>query len=503
MSYFSNMNKDEIMELDRKLDQCAALAIKTYVNYTVRMDNEPSMDYYTNGSHSSTNSSLLFTADYLLSESETYQEAFQELYYKRFPKIKSDAVCKIGPNIYDEFTDMIFHISRERLICPELRIMLPIMFYTFVCNNAFNKAAQYKKRTRAKKKSSLAPHDEMDMKLKSVRLDSSNHCRKLCSIERKIAGDRKERKERFNRTSDDFIDVIEDMYQCYKEETHKHSMRAFFKNKNALSIALAISKYRSDIIYYEESALLGIFLSKLISSNTADTPLDRLLRLYIANRMDQLLIRTGALNTLPAYTFFDSPQPNALLRWYSESFNPPTNTEYITRMRKHLEAVAHNYEVLAQGRHNGNITPLLDYFCTLNHEEKYDPSEFATHYESLAQSFPLSNDDVNEIMNFYLDSKKLRKAVGISPDGSSSVSSTVSLRKGILEYIQLLGQVLAGLEPARKLKDFDTEMLVRIIRASSCERFSYRFYNFDRFFIASVIDNPRFLRREPPKEQES
>ena len=484
MSIFYDYDKEYFINLDKKFDKCAELAIQKYAYLTIDMQKNPGY--------------ARFELAYLHSSIDLYMKAFRMMYNVRFPDTKDSAIDEECRIIEQEFMEMTMQISEKKLVCPEFKIMLPIMFYVFVCNNAFNKSAHSKRETRKAKKAKNAENKNIDQAQadkpagNKIQLEYERCHRNLCEITRKTAEDRSESKETFSEQATKLFDLLLDIERVYYKSQNKRRRKSFLKQCWEVDLAVRLVNYRSEFVYYEESALLGLFLRNLLfKTDSAEKPLDVLLRLYIANRIDRLIIRTGNMYELPPDIVLDSPNPNALLTWYYEHLHPLEKSDHTLAADSYVQNCVKDYEQLSQDLEAGNSKPLEQRMSkVINGDTEHSNEEFSTCYKELEKNFALF-DYAGDIFSFYLNEDNLKLIVGSADKALIKKSTRNSLRHKTTSYIRTLLNVITSKAPLESLEKFDDHTLFKISRSIIYAKLADYCYNFDQHILCQLLDRAK------------
>ena len=417
MKKLQNMSKDEILELDRKLRRCAQLAMKPYLNLDINMRNKPERE-------SEAHHQLLLNMD-------SYQKAFEVFYKMRFPqKAKDDLEIKTEL-VGDQINDLFVRLSKDEVSRDEMRILFPIVFYVLIMNNCFNKYATEKEDQRLD--DYVQAHNE-NVKANGGRKVSYEDLyrfnnRQLCTITRAIS------EEKY----DDFVAydgnvfflsvALERIYKKMLGQSPRSFLPYSLRQYGQVDLAVKLALNHGDLIYFGESAQAGILLREALKINKeSGKPLDLLLRLYIANEIDQLLIRTGILHKLPPDVFLDLESDNALLQWYCEYKKIIGSKDRTNAFLMHLSEKEELYkDMIALKKDPDGYRICISWE---DDSEENTNETFNELYQTLEEHFSITKEEVNQILDFYLNEKALQ--------------SSGKLRHTALMYIKKLLGYLCG-----------------------------------------------------------
>lgn len=278
------------------------------------------------------------------------------------------------------FIDIISCLVEGRNL-PGIHVMLPVMLYVLTMNNFFNKSSIQKRVTRNEKYKRKHGKNRGDKKAKKWEGPDDDpryviHHRELCAIERKIACEDTAASYRASGATETLFPDVENLYYD-------------FSNDEDLSLAVFICKNRSDLVYFEESAYVGEFLRGILSDNNFGLdPVDTIIAMYVINKIDQVLVRTGVMGCLPSAMILDNTE-NGLLKWHYLSTVPQEEEMQIdsSELRKLFFATQ----------------------PTTEDEEETGEKKFTEIYEDLKNSDFFSKDDIQSLLDFYLNKEGLEK----------------------------------------------------------------------------------------------
>lgn len=247
---------------------------------------------------------------------------------------------------------------------------------------------------------------------------------------------------------------------------NKASVRAIspsvlrYYRETSLGIHLTIE--HKMLVYYGECAQAGLLLRNILQVNSkTDKPLDRILRLYIANEIDQILMRTGVLNGMPADVFLDMDTNNGLLKWYCENTNLLSSEN---RINKYIEYLEQWEDLLTKPRKIQKGDSTNKALFSENHKDsKADAKDshkvsFSSLYKDLDQNYQLTMIDADKILDFYLNETRIREKWDV--------------RHIALKYLNRLISYLTGKGKRyqKELRGEDYVYLRNIIQACGYER---------------------------------
>lgn len=211
---------------------------------------------------------------------------------------------------------------------------------------------------------------------------------------------------------------------------------------------------------YVESAQIGLFLRKILEIGYHnDKPLDKLLRLYMANQIDQILIRTGIMNALRSDVFFDVESKNNLLKWYFDSLHPTDSANYLGDMYGCLNWILDDFKGIIEQKKGKTETFQSDLYNAAESSNSDKKPDFCSCYKELEEELSrleLKPSDVDDLLEFYLNQKEME---------------TVSHWENIVEeYHYDLIKILTGKEDARTISAYDHVILSKMLRAIRCEK---------------------------------
>lgn len=400
MVKLESLNSQEIIELDRKLRQCALLAMAPY--------RKQNIDW-----RKTTNSNLEYLGE-MLDDLPKYEAAFEKLYKCRFPQSSKEVCRQIVEGTSLGISELFDRMEKSTLMRPEMRILFPITFYVLIMNNCFNKAALEKKRNRINNAIKKWNEEQSKSNPKSVNTSIAFgdvykiSQRELCTITRSISEEKTKDFTNFDRKVFTFGVLYKRIIRKLRKESSDVIRPGYLRQNTYVNLAIELSQNHKDLIYYEETAIAGIFLRDILLVNKEkDAPLDRLLRLYIVNEMDRVLTRTGVLKQLPAEVFLD--MDNRLLRWYFEFEKSLIVSE--DRLKKFvaiLEGKLEEYiRLFGEKADNDSVDCVIYYEPIMPLGDREDSFEIL--YNDLKTNYKFMHDDVDKLLDYYLDIKILKK----------------------------------------------------------------------------------------------
>ena len=434
MVKLESLNSQEIIELDQKLRQCALLAMAPYRRQNI--------DW-----RKTTNSNLECLGE-MQDDLTKYEVAFEKLYKCRFPK-SSKEVCKQIVDVTSlGISELFDRMDAFALTRSEMKILFPVAFYVLIMNNCFNKAALEKKRSRIKTAMKKWEEDQLQKKSRSITYTGSENKpkgvntqvrfgdfykisqRDLCAITRSLSEEKAKDFTNFDRKVFTFSVLNKRIVRKLRKESSDVIRPGYLRQNFYVNLAMELSENHKDLIYYEETAIAGIFLRDVLLVNKEkDAPLDRLLRLYIVNEMDRILTRTGVMKQLPAEVFLD--MDNRLLRWYFEFEKSLIVSE--DRLKKFtaiLEDKLEEYRCLFGEKSDNDSVDCEIYYepimPTGDREETFE-----TLYNDLKTNYTFMHDDVDKLLEYYLDIKVLKKGKKLIHSSLNYINTVIlCLNKG-------------------------------------------------------------------------
>lgn len=402
MSELKKMKRDEILILDQKLRRCAQLVMEPYLNLEINIRNDQEDESQT-------------LCD-LLKNIVDYQQAFSTYYKVRFrDRAKEDLKLRteiIGDNI----NDLFILLKEDELSRPEMGILFPISIYVLIINNCFNKYAIERENQRIKeavKKHNKKARSENTKEISyedMVRNMFKFSNRKLCSITRTISEEKYDELGTYDKNIFALAVVLKKLHRKNLKESTKAIAIQSLWDYPEINLAKHLALNRKELIYYGESAQAGILLKSVLLINAKiDKPLDRILRLYIANEIDQILMRTGVMNGLTADVFLDMETNNGIVKWYCEQIGLLQREDRVGNFREYLSQWQVCLDEIKKLKESGEANQCV--ICEYCEDDKSDTrnESFDCLYEDLDRNCPFSKKDADDILEFYLNKEVLGK----------------------------------------------------------------------------------------------
>lgn len=450
MNRWEKLSKNQMIELDEELAECAYLAMKPYLTNPVSMRRNR------------------YSWEELVRIIARSLERFSPCLERWYAYIEKPTPHELSQEIIGEFLELIKrlrrnHVDREKdHRRNELLVAYPIMLYAVVVNNTYSKVAEMQRTYRA----SLRSNDsEANQEIQDERegledcIEVKNIKRfQLCQITRKEAEIRTERKISLNRRKKRVLEDLRLMRQCFNSENKKRISELSFRKKYLLlgNTAQLLEEY-TYFQAYVESAQIGLLLRDILSVEVyQDRVLDRLLRLYMANRMDQILMRTGIMNLMSPTVFFDIESPNHLLKWYYDTLHPSERDDYVGDYTQYLQQINPLEIFRMDSREICDNPPET---VTSSNEADKNAPDFCSLYSKLTNRIHelcLTRNDVDDLVDFFLNKEKLKK-----------VGNWKDIPK---EHCDDLYKVLTGeLKPGAFIT-YDHVLLTKVLRSIQCEK---------------------------------
>lgn len=252
------------------------------------------------------------------------------------------------------------------------------------------------------------------------------------------------------------------MRRLFNEENGTKIRDKDFRAIIPLDFALQMLENHHYVRGYAESAQIGMFLREILEIGFEnDQPLDKLLRLFMVNQINRILIRTGAMNALCSDVFFDVRSQNNRLQWYYNSLHPSDSENYLWEMHNCLKWILEDLKEIKEQKERGDVPYQSDLYNLFENGPAEEKPSFCSCYkelETILSELELEQRDVDDLMEFYLNQQKMEK-----------VSHWENLSE---EYYYYLERILHGKEEPRKIVDFDTEIISKVLRAIRCEKIS-------------------------------
>lgn len=176
------------------------------------------------------------------------------------------------------------------------------------------------------------------------------------------------------------LTALTDAMRCNKDYIYSNSYN--------ITYACALLKNYPFLVSCQDLAKIALFLRHVLTAtHNSEKPMNSLLRMYLANRFDNILLRSYALcNENYATAINETAPDNNLLSYYYASFEHDDSGYVI----------------------NGDYDPALPYDLqhtplNLHFTENYDNKCFTDIYKELISNYSISEKDLNFLVNFYLD----------------------------------------------------------------------------------------------------
>lgn len=331
----SDMTQAEAYELDKRLSYCATVALL-----------EASADKHMNDSEEDISNDGIDLLASLFNKS-------------LFAMNKAQHLEHVKERLRIELSR---HIPSSNSIRQEL--LMPIMAYALLVSNEYNSETVRRRIINDKKISSQKKGEY-----------PYNHWKHVnpYTIDRSITPPK-------SSTFDRKFSALKDAMKSKKDYV--------FSNSYNITYACALLKNYPFLVSCQDLTKIALFLRHVLTAtHNSAKPMDSLIRMYLANCFDNILLRSYALCDENYATAITETTPNNnLLSYYYESF----------------EHDDHGYVI------NGDYDPDLPYDLqhtplNLHFTEKYENKCFTDIYEELTSTYSISEKDLNLLVNFYLD----------------------------------------------------------------------------------------------------
>lgn len=370
----SKLTKREAYELDQRLAYCAATAFK-----------EAIAAQNADKKHTKTQSSSEIYNDYAEISKFGVNVLASSYMESLFVSDDEEHVDHVRARLQIELNKHIPSDDHERQ-----EVLIPIMAYALIVSNEYNEETVKKriqadadKRKVSSKSNSKYPYnrwkhvDPYTIKRKETTPDSSALKRSLLTLKSTI------------KKSNDY--TICGTY-------YVNAVYTLLKNWQIL-------------IRCQDIAKISLFLRCiLIDSHNSKTPMNSLIRLYLANHLDNMLQRSYSLcdgNHVKAIV--EKTPENNLLSCYCDSFMSEDRVRAI------------NCTIFPSFPQETEITSL-----NLKFREEYSNLSFTEIYHDLIDRYSISDDDLNMLLDFYLDGESLSGYAELVSDIKDLTKSIIS-----------------------------------------------------------------------------
>lgn len=369
----SDISKQEAYELDKRLAHCAVVAIQEAIQAKIA-----------DLAHKSTSEADAGAYCYYEEISNAGINTLVSSYIESLfvPKDEEEHIEHVRSRLLFELNKHIPSNDHERQ-----EVLIPIMAYALIVSNEYNWDTV--KRRIQSDKIRIGPHKR--------NVYPYNHWKHVdpYSIKRNETPPKSDTFNRCISALKDEINVVPYTALC---------------DIYYITYAYTLLKNYDFLVRCEDIAKIGLFLRRILTdSHNGNTPMNSLIRLYIANHLDNILLRSYALcDANYTEALFSKASSNHLLSYYI------SNNEH-TPM--------YLIDTCASVSDQDSRSPSL----SLQFEENYDSWTFSTIYHSLIENYAISDEDLNLLLDFYLDSDILSKYAHL-------VGNTKTLTKNIINY---------------------------------------------------------------------
>lgn len=368
----SDMSKQEACELDKRLAHCAAVAIQEAIQAKIA-----------DQSHKSTSDAGTYDSHEGISKAGINILASSYIESLFVHKEEEEHIEHVRSRLLFELNKHIPSNDHERQ-----EVLIPIMAYALIVSNEYNWDTV--KRRIQSDKIRMGPHR------KSVY--PYNHWKHVDPYSIKHSEDPPK--------SDTFKRCISALKDEINAAPYAELCDTYY-----ITYAYTLLKNYDFLVRCEDIAKIGLFLRRILTdTHNSNTPMNSLIRMYIANHLDNILMRSYALcDTNYMKALFSKTPSNHLLSHYYNS----NNENPLMYLVDTCASLSH------QDSHDTSLG--------LQFEENYDSWTFSTIYHNLIKHYTISDEDLNLLLDFYLDSDILANYANI-------VDNTKKLNKNIINY---------------------------------------------------------------------
>lgn len=359
-----DIRRQEAYELDQRLNYCATIALREAINDNID---------YVDGNNLNDESIMVLARCYTDSLFASKDKDHHKHVVERL---------KIELNRHSPSSNP-----------SRLELLVPIMAYALIISNEYNNDAV---KTRIREDKKRAPYSGNGEYLynrwkhvKPYEVKRSKKPTKSDTFDRKLAA---------------LKDVI------------VSSNAYYYCSSYDISLIHVLLKNYENVVKCQDIGRIALFLRRILTEGShKDYPMNDLIRLYLANHLDNILMQSYALcDNDYACALQGGDSSNNLLMHFYDSFHHDKDgyiaeSDYFPQDEQHA--------------------PL-----NLGFEKEYDGLSFAEIYSELSEKYTISHDDLNLLLYFYMDGYCLYRYATIVEDTKTLADDIIWCIKNRVDF---------------------------------------------------------------------
>jgi len=195
-------------------------------------------------------------------------------------------------------------------------------------------------------------------------------------------------------------DSFDKKLNAIKKKIKKSNDYSYCDNTNVIFVHVLLKNYQN-IARCQDIARIGLFLRRiLVDSHCDDKPMNSLIRMYLANHLDNIMLRSYTLMDKAKFCKMENAKIYSPLLTYYHEFESCKSTNSVRS-----EAAT-----------------------DLQISEEYRSWSFSKIYQELISNYTIDEDDLNLLLDFYFNANRLW-------DYGNMVDDTKALANAVVNYV--------------------------------------------------------------------